>query len=414
MDKENKMSNWNLPMLNKARDVVRTKAPYFTTTMYKLRPIEVPGMGTLGVDAELNMYYDPDAFGKLPLIEAASHIVHELLHILYRYHDRAKHMGIQEGVDALVWNMAADIAMFSALDEGGWKFKHHLTPSQFKFPKNLATEEYYRLLYKNIKTPAVTKMLKQYDKPQAYPGRGRSGSCASGIPEPWETTQPKGEGALHRELLCQTFAREVREAKARGDIPGNSILELAESITAPPKVSWRRLIGGAVRGALSAPGKVDYTRSHPSRRQQCTPDVLRPALVQPIPKIAVVLDSSGSMSQTNLTDALIEIRGVLQALGIASPVSIIVCDSAVHAGVQSIWKVSQITISGGGGTDMGVGLREAVRARPDLVIVATDGYTNWPRCNPCRCPAIVLLIGNDSASLHTVPKWARGVRVDDK
>ena len=66
---------------------------------------------------------------------------------------------------------------------------------------------------------------------------------------------------------------------------------------------------------------------------------------------------------------------------------------------------------GGGGTDMGAGIRAAaaLRPRPAVTVVLTDGYTPWPAEAPKGMRVVVGLIG---AQTPEAPRWARSVRVE--
>ena len=133
-----------------------------------------------------------------------------------------------------------------------------------------------------------------------------------------------------------------------------------------------------------------------------------PALVQPLPRIAVVVDTSASMSTTVLEHALAEIKGLLQSMGAGrAQLTVLTCDTMVRT-TKTVFSASQVQLAGGGGTDMRVGVEAAlaVRPRPDLVIIATDGFTPWPDRAPLAS-IVVALLGSGPAP----PKWARLVRV---
>lgn len=52
---------------------------------------------------------------------------------------------------------------------------------------------------------------------------------------------------------------------------------------------------------------------------------------------------------------------------------------------------------GGGGADPRTGFARALRTRPDVVVVLTDGQTPWPRARP-SCRSVVGLFPHSSAS----------------
>jgi predicted metal-dependent peptidase len=67
---------------------------------------------------------------------------------------------------------------------------------------------------------------------------------------------------------------------------------------------------------------------------------------------------------------------------------------------------------GGGGTDMGVGIKAADELTPrhGAIVVLTDGYTPWPTTPP-RGPCIVVLIGSGGDVASRIPAWATVVHV---
>ena len=99
-----------------------------------------------------------------------------------------------------------------------------------------------------------------------------------------------------------------------------------------------------------------------------------PALRRPVPEVAVVCDTSGSMSEDLLAAALAEVEGLLQALGLARQLRVLACDTAA-APAQRVTSARQVELAGGGGTDMGAGIAAAaaLRPRPAVTVVLTDG-----------------------------------------
>ena len=108
---------------------------------------------------------------------------------------------------------------------------------------------------------------------------------------------------------------------------------------------------------------MDYSYRRPSRRSTVAGDVVLPALRRPVPEIAVVCDTSGSMTEDLLAMVLAEVEGLLRALGLARQVRVLACDSAV-APAQRVSSARQVQLIGGGGTNMGAGITAAVALRP--------------------------------------------------
>ena len=178
---------------------------------------------------------------------------------------------------------------------------------------------------------------------------------------------------------------EHQQQHGRGSTPGDA-WRWAKQIL-EPRVRWEPLLAGAVRRAAGwANGRTDYTYTRPSRRQSTSPRILLPGLRRPVPQVAVVVDTSGSVDDVLLGRALGEVDGALRGLGVTdSSVSVYSCDAAVHQ-VQRVRRAKDAKLAGGGGTDMRVGIRaaSAQRPRPDLIVVFTDGDTPWPETPAAR------------------------------
>jgi predicted metal-dependent peptidase len=156
-------------------------------------------------------------------------------------------------------------------------------------------------------------------------------------------------------------------------------------------------------------GAVDYSYRRPSRRASVAGNVVLPALRRPVPEVAVVCDTSGSMTEDLLAMALTEVEGLLRSLGLARQVRVLACDVAV-APAQRVSSARQVELVGGGGTDMGAGIAAAarLRPRPAVTVVLTDGYTPWPAQPPRGMRVVIGLLGERAPD---APDWARAVRV---
>lgn len=248
------------------------------------------------------------------------------------------------------------------------------------------------------------------------PGAGRCGSCATGQQEPWEEGPP-GEGTspgisrAETELIRRDVARRIKEhVQGRGNVPGHWARWAEEKLR--PKVDWRRELAAAVRHAVAdVAGAADYSYRRPSRRQGQVGNgkVLFPSLRRPVPSVAVVVDTSGSIDDTMLSQALAEISGILKGLGQREGVHVLAVDSQVHT-CQRVFRPEQVKVAGGGGTDMGAGLYAASKLRPlpQVCVVITDGYTPWPDTAPRGMKVVIALTGDGET-----PDWAKTVRIEE-
>jgi predicted metal-dependent peptidase len=211
-------------------------------------------------------------------------------------------------------------------------------------------------------------------------------------------------------LLRRQVAQDVMtHARQPGTVPAG-LLRWAEEVLRP-KVNWRRLLTAELRRAVAeVAGAVDYSYRRPSRRSTVAGQVVLPALRRPVPDVAVVCDTSGSMTEDLLAAALAEVEGLLQALGLSRQLRVLACDTAV-APAKRVTSARQVELVGGGGTNMGTGIAAAaaLKPRPAVTVVLTDGYTPWPAAAPKGMRVVVGLLG---LGAQAPPAWARAVRVE--
>lgn len=245
-------------------------------------------------------------------------------------------------------------------------------------------------------------------------GAGSCGSCA-GHPTKGEPAGvvAEGEGRSEAELdrirrqVAQSIRESVQAGKGRGTVPAG-LARWAEETLAPPKVDWRVHLAQAIRGAIAyRSGSVTTTWLKPSRRQAGIGwgvglPVL-PATHAPVPRVAVIVDTSGSMGAgkgSPLAEAGAEIAGVLRDVGAA--VTIVACDAAVH-GIRECGTVADAlgALSGGGGTSMTPAFKALGKRQPqpEVVIVLTDGWIGdgYPSTEPEWCRTVWCLVGGNTA-----------------
>ena len=307
------------------------------------------------------------------------------------------------------WNVSGDIAINDDLLTAGVPLPSGaLTPATFGLAEGGIEEAYYAALAQQ-----------SYPMPNAT-GSGVAGpGCGSGAGEPradWELPADdvaapalgSADASMTRRLVAQAV-REHGARRSRGHLPAGW-QRWADQTLAGPTIPWRRVLAAAVRRAIAhVAGCHDYSYSRPGRRR--IPRIITPAMRRPQVTVAVVIDTSGSMGQSELKAALAEVKGVIRAAGIGSNgLTVLACDAAVGARTR-VRRVDDVQLVGGGGTDMRVGIAaaESSRPRPDVVVVLTDGCTPWPD-RPGRARLVVAIVGDQSAA-RAVPTWATTVLV---
>ncbi len=209
-----------------------------------------------------------------------------------------------------------------------------------------------------------------------------------------------------RRRVAQECLSHAQEA---GNVPAGLLRWASETLQ--PRIDWRRELAAELRRAVAdTVGAVDYSYRRPSRRASVAGAVVLPALRRPVPEVAVVCDTSGSMTDDLLARSLAEVEGILSGMGLSRQVKVLACDTAA-APARRVSSARQVELVGGGGTDMGAGIDAAARLkpRPGVIVVLTDGFTPWPRAAPGGTKVVVGLLGDRAPA---PPPWARAIRVE--
>jgi len=159
----------------------------------------------------------------------------------------------------------------------------------------------------------------------------------------------------------------------------------------------------AVRRALrdSTLGRYDRIYRRPHRRQACYGEFIMPCFYQPRPRPGFLIDTSSSMEDSQLARAVAELGGLTRQLGYGADVVVACCDAAVH-NVRKVFSSTEVELYGGGGTDIGVGIRAFIERGTDpidLLVIVTDCRTPWPAKAP-PFPVITIRAGDG-----TPPPW---------
>ena len=394
-----------------ARLVSAEQMPYFMRALFAAQPVAAPGLGTFAVDARWRLYLDPDLLvgpcaWPVPMVGAV--LLHEVGHLLRAHADRAA--ALAKPIDHLVWNFAADAEINDDLLAAGVSLPEGvITPQSFGCLSGDTAEQYYDYLRDPLAHQTVTELAGA----EGDPGCGSGSGCPAVPGELIGSGEVITEGLDNAEadLVRRSVAQAVREAAGtgRGNAPAG-LVRWAADVLAPPTVAWDRLLRAVIRRALAEQaGRTNYSYSRPSRRR--IPGIVAPAMRGPSITVSLVIDTSGSMTSADLDAAMGEVAGVLKAGGIARDrVRILACD-AKSTTAQHVRSVADVTLVGGGGTDMRVGIAAANAARPapHVVVVLTDGDTPWPD-RPTRSHLVCAIIGGVQGRGGT-PAWASTVHV---
>lgn len=358
----------------------RIKRPYYGRAIAALTPVETKDNITMGVDKFWRLYYSQKWLDTLTTDQAAMVIAaHEVEHLLRDHSGRADRML----ADRKLFNIAADMEINDELKPAELP-KGAVFPSTCGLKDGLLAEEYYDLL---PKSPSA----------QAWGGGSGEGGEAlpCELPGPEECATP---GIQRAEDLCKEVAADVRRYHKShpGEVPAGVVV-WADALAVKPKTDWRRELSGYIAKSLRSvsSGRRDYSWSKVSRRSSFSP-TLRPGMIQHHPIVAILADTSGSMS----AEGGVVLGQVKEICRRHQGAKVFSCDVEAE-------KVRANTFKGGGGTDLRVGFELALKSKPDVLVVISDCETPWPE-KP-EVPVVIVRCGEGE-----VPSWAHTISIKEK
>jgi predicted metal-dependent peptidase len=303
--------------LIKVRTNLLMGSPFFGSLALKLELLPDPDTETAWTDGR-QLGFNPDYIQALPMDALKGLLAHEVMHLALCHHTR------QGTRDDRVWNHACDYAINLLLKDAG-----------FILPGNV-------LLYDGFKGMGAEviydALLKKPSEDNTDPGPGEV------------RPMPGNPTPAHRKLEEQQWkiavfqANQLAKALGRSHGPG---FERAVKDKLLPCVDWRVVL----RDFVDTAARSDYSWIHPNPRY-ITQGVFLPSLSTKNPgTIVVAIDTSGSVSDTQLTGFASEVSAILETHDTC--LEVIYADRKVQ-GRESFTRADlPLTLSpkGGGGTD---------------------------------------------------------------
>lgn len=390
--------------------------PYLSDIIWNLAPVYRDDFPSLSADKWFRLYYGDAVFTQWTRDEQLGVLFSMVYRLSLNHYGRA----IQYHAIPNIWQIASALEAHSIVSRDRLTLPNGaIMPWDFGLPDDLPVEQYYDLLLdlagkkpKKGKKEVPEPSNEQSDEPPS-PQDGTAGSCADGQTKPWESPGPaeSGEDSQTPPGINEHDAEILRhmtaqKAKGRGDVP-LGMMRYCENLL-EPKANWKQELRALIRGSVSTPhGWDDYAYNRPARRTPNSGCIL-PSMIQQRCNIAVVIDTSGSMSQKELEQGVAEVGAILKDLA-AGGVTVLSVDAVSHV-TKKVFRPEQIVLKGGGGTDMRVGIADALKQQPspDVIIVVTDGYTPWPDEEP-RAKIIAALTQKPSDHM---PIWIKQVLIE--
>jgi predicted metal-dependent peptidase len=357
--------------LDKAKTQFSLDQAFFASILFKHPLVARDDIPTAAVDKRGTVYYNPKWIESLPVPEIIGVLAHECMHWA------GDHFTRKRARDMKKWNYATDAVINDTLKQ-----------ANIQLPKDCVD-----MPGSWEKTPETV-----YDELPDNPGGGQGqgqGGMGEDMLDEGELSDAEVEEIKAR--VRQEVAEAKNAAKMRGQLP-TSLEKWADSII-NVKTPWFEILERYMTNFV----KGERTWSRPNRRF-IAQNVYLPAIGKSVRMgpIAFLDDVSGSVSQPEQAHFGGHFKRIAEQCQ-PEQVDIYYCDAAVgrHDTFENPDDVEFVFMSGGG-TDMVEGLIEIAKQEPppEVVVVLTDGYTNWPAPNQFDFPIIWVISSDQVAPEH--------------
>lgn len=420
-------------------------SPFFAEFLLRFTYREEENTPTAGVAPlgnKICFFYNKKFIEKLNPIETEGLCVHEIMHIINKFHDRLGSRDIKLfniAQDACINELVEDTTIAErrpVIPKGGVKIKD---VEEMGFKGEHISEIVYDFLEKNSpkiyvvssggqggdmdgECPVCGGGGKQDDKDQEEgegsgsgddkegeekDGKSNGGSAPKGK-KPHDPNCPlcgnnKGKKILrttddHRKQkplseIEKIMVQEVIDnAKTRswGSISGNMQGTIKELIKTVP-IPWQKKLAMMMSRHVNEPGSV-YENSWSKRNRRSLP---LPGIKKMSKRIVVTVDTSGSVGDDDIQKFFGQIEKIVKNY---SSMTLVQWDTEVKSTepyTKGAWK--KIKISGRGGTDPQA-LYDHIKnnlKHTSLIVNFTDGYFEWTHLKHYDIPTIWAVVNND-------------------
>lgn len=405
--------------------------PFFSSLSYQLKVVkkDPSRCPTMGVDMKGVLGYNEEFLNEIDRQVMPFLIAHEVMHVALGHHSvmKRRFKQIKSDDDSTkmdliqhrkLLNIAADYAINGILKDEGFEFDTDRFLYDPKF-ENMSMEEIYDYLLENQEEIEIPMMDMTMEEMMEQFGDDEDGECQ---PMPFDRLEDEFEDEENENITGDTD-EEIKEeweqkmheafkhAKNRGD-ESAGIKELIDNIE-QETINWRAYL----RKELKSFCKNKYNTIKPSRRGMVHGYHL-PSIEGDEISVIVALDTSGSMTQKQLADALSEVRGIMRS-GDNVNVKFLMHDTEVKKVIEIDGRSSgnglinndEFEVVGRGGTSH-IPVFEWVEenkydSRSNILVCFTDAYSNFPENEPFGLRTIWVVNSGET------PPFGEVIRMED-
>ena len=350
--------------------------PYFGTLASRLDLIANDNIQAYLSDG-VRFEYNDEYLAELSQEELAFALSNGAMHAALAYENR------QNGRMSWLWQLATDHAINSMLVANGMEPPLEvLIDPRFE---GMYAEEIYAILKDDIQNEAFdddesneTGFNESNQKKQEQLRDAEGDHDPDKKRERMEVENEERKTTIAQEEMFEQFANDALEKmNKQGDLP--LALERFFSVSDHSKVDWRQELYSAIDRHY-----YDNYRMMPPSKKLLYSGIYLPSLYSDTLRLAIAIDSSGSVDERLLSTFMSEVEAIL----IHFPsyiIDLIVCDAKIQNYKQIVsGEPLEIEIKGGGGTDFRAVFEMIEREldAPTLLLYFSDTQGTFPEKEP--------------------------------
>lgn len=335
--------------------------------------IDVPTAGALSKGGKFYVLINPLFF--MDYLKKGAYrafvVVHEVWHIFYDHGMR----GAEQGYDPSLFNTACDFYIHQCMER---MIKQGAKTGTVEMLPEDVFKICHDAKYAGMTEDEIYQSLLEKQKNQKN-GGGSGGQGQAAFDANPDVAEDEGSSSTANSQAIASAVRAAAVQASRNKNAGGAELGIIRDFLemTEPKVDWRDEFSEffeRVRDGDDRPTYSIYNR-------RSTEDMIIPSQDAVKIKVGFGIDTSGSMSAEDLTEAMSELQGIIDQVG-TWEVDVVSADTKAHpiASLSSENEddLSSIQLQGGGGTRMGVMVDHFQQEWGDdaynVMVIFTDGY----------------------------------------
>jgi predicted metal-dependent peptidase len=368
-----------------ARVGLLLRHPFFGNMATRLKIVDGSDWCPTAATDGRHIFYNRDFFEPLSIKQIEFVIGHEILHNVF------DHMSRRDGRKPKVFNIACDYNVNGQLvrDKIGDPIptiKMYHDPAYY----GMGSEEIYDKLMDEMDEQQLDEIGQMLDEHVDWE------SNPNGSNRPQYT---KDELKKIRDEIREATMSAAQAAGA-GNTPAN-VARLIKELT-EPKMNWREILRQQIQSTI----KHDFSFMRPNRKGWHMNAILPGTNFSETIDICIAIDMSGSISDTQASDFLSEIKGIMQEYQ-DFKIKLWCFDTQVYNEQEfdgfSMDEFDHYEVKGGGGTDFDANWEYMKEhdINPKKFIMFTDGYPFGSWGDETYCDTVFIIHGTTTI----VPPW---------